>query len=94
MLNLILSSEEGPEENLKFKGSLGYSDHEEVEFEILGQGGGHTANSLPGTSGQKALVSSGISLPGRVMWKKALKGRAAKEIWVIFKDYLLQAKKQ
>lgn len=35
MLDLVLSNEEGLVGNVTFKGSLGCSDHEIMEFEIL-----------------------------------------------------------
>ncbi|GAB0193035.1 hypothetical protein GRJ2_001768800 [Grus japonensis] len=35
MLDFVLTNKEGLVENVKLKGSLGYSDHEMVEFKIL-----------------------------------------------------------
>ncbi|KAJ7411586.1 parathyroid hormone [Pitangus sulphuratus] len=47
MLDLVLTKREELVGNVILQGSLGCSDHEMVEFEILrGQCGGHTANSL------------------------------------------------
>ncbi|GAB0187715.1 nucleoside diphosphate kinase 6 [Grus japonensis] len=66
MLDLGLTNKEGLVGNVKLKGSLGCNDHEMVQFQIKdldqGQQGGHTASSLPWTSGKQTLASSGIYL--------------------------------
>ncbi|GAB0179267.1 hypothetical protein GRJ2_000392000 [Grus japonensis] len=62
MLDLVPTNKEGLVGNVKLKGSLGCSDHEMVQFKILRQRGGRTASSLPWTSGEQSLASSGICL--------------------------------
>jgi len=56
MLDLVLTNKEGLLGNVKFKGSLGCSDHEMVEFKIL------RASSLPWTSGEQTSASAGTCL--------------------------------
>lgn len=46
--------------NVNLKGSLGCSDHEMVDFNILRPARRHTASSLTWTSGRPTLASSGI----------------------------------
>ncbi|GAB0177161.1 nucleoside diphosphate kinase 6 [Grus japonensis] len=60
--DLVLTNKDGLVGNMKLQGSLDYSDHEVVEFKILKQRGGCTASSLPWTSGEQTLASSGICL--------------------------------
>ncbi|GAB0183586.1 hypothetical protein GRJ2_000823900 [Grus japonensis] len=73
MLDLVLTNKEGLVGNVKLKGSLGCSDHEMVEFKILRAARRACSNSLPWTSGEQALASSGICLVeyhGRKPWRK------------------------
>lgn len=61
-----------------------------MKFEILGAGR-KAHNKLTTLDIRRASFGLFRDLLGRVTWKKALQGRGAKEIWVIF-NYLLQAK--
>lgn len=60
MLDLAPTKKEVLTRNVKLKDSLGCSDHEMLEFKVLGQREGHTASLLPWTSGEQA--SPGICL--------------------------------
>ncbi|GAB0188602.1 hypothetical protein GRJ2_001325500 [Grus japonensis] len=97
MLDLVLTSKEGLVGNAKLKGSLGCSDHEMVEFKIIRAAEGHTASSLPWTSGEQTLASSETCLleyDGTKPWmedgpEKAViilvnKGRATDVIYLDF----------
>lgn len=58
MLELVLTNKEMVVWNVNFKGSLGCSDHEMVEFKILRKPGWCTTSSLTWTSEEQSLVSS------------------------------------
>lgn len=74
MLDPILTNKEGLVGNVKPKSSPGCSDHLPVEFKIIrAEQGGHTASSLPLSSGEQMLVSSGICLVdygGMIPWRE------------------------
>ena len=79
--------------NVKLKGSLEYSDHEMVEFEIL-RVSKRVCSKFATLDFRRADFELLRELLGRVTWKKALEGRGAQESWLVFKDHLLQAQKQ
>ena len=90
MLDLTLTNKEGLVGNVKLKGSLGCSDHGMVELKILrAVRGAHS--KLTTLDFRRADFGLFRDLIGRVPWDKALKGRVARESWLIFKDHLLQA---
>ena len=62
MLDLVLTNKKGLVGNVKFKGSLGCSDHEKVEFKILWAA--RKVHSILATLdlGKQSLASSGICL--------------------------------
>lgn len=63
MLDFLLTNKEGLVESVKPKGSLGCSDYEPLKFQTLrAVRGADTASSLPWTTGQKTLASSGTCL--------------------------------
>ncbi|GAB0209576.1 hypothetical protein GRJ2_003423300 [Grus japonensis] len=71
MLDLVLTNKEGLVGDVKLKGSLSCSDH--WNSGSSGQRGGHTASSLPWTSGEQTLASSGTCLVeyhGTKPWKE------------------------
>ncbi|GAB0177908.1 hypothetical protein GRJ2_000256100 [Grus japonensis] len=73
LLDLVLTNKEALVGDVRLKGSLGCRDHEMVEFRILRAAGGHAASSLPWTSGEQTLGSSGICLVeyhGTKPWKE------------------------
>ena len=90
MLDLVLTNKEGPVGNVKLKGSLGYSDHEMVEFKIL-RAARRAHGKLATLGFRRADFGLFRNLLGRVPWDKALEGRRVQESWLIFKDRLLQA---
>ncbi|GAB0186642.1 hypothetical protein GRJ2_001129500 [Grus japonensis] len=62
MLDVVLTNKEGLVGDVKLKGSLGAVTTKWWSSRSSGQQGGHTANSLPWTSGEQTLASSGICL--------------------------------
>lgn len=59
MLDLILTTKEELVGNMRLKGILGFSDHEVLGFKVLRAIVEHRASSLPYTSEQQILDSSG-----------------------------------
>jgi len=93
VLDLVLTKKEGLVGHVKIKGSFGCNDHEMVEFKILRAA--RRPHSKLTTLGFRIADFSLIrDLTGRITWNKALEGRGAQEIWLIFKDHLLQAQEQ
>jgi len=72
--------------------SEGLLEHRVESCKCLGQRGGCAASSLPWTSREKTLASSGICL--EEYRRASLEGRGAQESWSIFKDHLLQAQER
>jgi len=72
---------------VKVKGSLGFSDHEMVEFRILGAGRRITSK-LTALDFSRADFGLFKNLLGRVPWDNALEEKGAQESWLIFKDQL------
>jgi len=90
VLDLVISHKERVVGNGRLKGSLGCSDHGMVGFRILrAVRGAHS--KLTTLDFRRADFGLFRDLIGRVPWDKALKGRVARESWLIFKDHLLQA---
>ena len=77
---------------MKLKGSLGYRDHEIMEFKILRMSK-RVHSKLAALDFRRADFSLIRELPGRVTWENALEGRGVQESWSAFKDHLLQAQK-
>jgi len=86
LISVVIVSEQCT--RIFFKGSLGCSDHEMVEFKILGAAR-RVRSKLRRT--EFGLLRD---LLGRIPWEKALGGRGAQESWSVFKDHLLQAQER
>ncbi|GAB0180427.1 hypothetical protein GRJ2_000508000 [Grus japonensis] len=93
MLDLVLTNKEGLVGNVKLRGSLGYSDHEMVEFKIL-RAARRVHSKLATLDFRRADFGFFRDLLGRAPWDKALEGRGAQDSWLVFRDHLLQAQKQ
>ncbi|PKU42060.1 glycerol kinase [Limosa lapponica baueri] len=93
MLDLVLTNKEGLVGNAKFKGSLGCSDDEMVEFKIH-RAAQRVCNKLTTLDFRRADFRLLRDLIGRVVWEKELEGRWAQESWLAFKDCLLQAQER
>ncbi|GAB0179518.1 cAMP-dependent protein kinase inhibitor alpha [Grus japonensis] len=93
MLDPVLTNKEGLVGNVTLKGSLGCSDHEMVEFKILGAVR-RVHSKLAALDFRRADFGLFRNLLGRIPWDKALEGRGAQDSWLIFKGHLLQAQER
>ncbi|GAB0209334.1 hypothetical protein GRJ2_003399100 [Grus japonensis] len=93
VLDLVLPNKEGLVGNVKFKGSLGCSEHEMVEFKIL-RAARRAHSKLTTLDFRRADFGLFRDLLGRIPWDKALEGRGAQDSWLVFKDHLLQAQER
>ncbi|GAB0206404.1 hypothetical protein GRJ2_003106000 [Grus japonensis] len=93
MLDLVLTNKEGLVGDVKFKGSLGCSDHEMVEFKIL-RAARRAHSKLTTLDFSRADFGLLRDLLGRIPWDKALEGRGAQDSWLVFKGHLLQAQQR
>ncbi|KAK4824035.1 hypothetical protein QYF61_009626 [Mycteria americana] len=90
ILERVLTNKEGLVGKVNLKGSLGCSDHEMVEFNIL-RAPRRAHSKLNTLDFRRAGFGLFRDLLGRVPWDTSLEGRGAQESWLIFKDHLLQA---
>ncbi|GAB0181918.1 cAMP-dependent protein kinase inhibitor alpha [Grus japonensis] len=74
ILDLVLTNKEGLVGDVKLKGSLGCSDHEMVEFEIL-RAARRARSKLTTLDFRRADFGLFRDLLGRIPWDKALEGR-------------------
>lgn len=89
LISLILTNKERFMGHMKFKGSLGCSNHEMEECKILRElMGPH--NKVTTVDLRRADLGLFRNLLGRVPWNKALEGRRVQETWLILKDHLFQ----
>ncbi|XP_071892066.1 uncharacterized protein [Anas platyrhynchos] len=92
-LDLLFTNREGLVEDVVVGNCLGQSDHEMVEFTILGKarkGTGKTA-VLDFRRADFVLLRT---LVGRVSWEAVLKGRGVQEGWVLFRREILMAQER
>ncbi|XP_062466520.1 uncharacterized protein LOC134159318 [Pezoporus occidentalis] len=90
MLDLVLTNREGLVGKVMLQGSLGCSDHEMVEFEVL-RTVRRACSKLTALVFKRADFGLFRNLLWKVPWDIALEGRGAQDCWLIFKDHLLQA---
>ncbi|GAB0206526.1 hypothetical protein GRJ2_003118200 [Grus japonensis] len=90
LLDLVLTNKEGLVGDVKVGGSLGCSDHENVEFRIL-HGRSRAMSRITTLDFRRANFGLFKDLLGRIPWVRALEGRGAQESWSIFKHHFLQA---
>jgi len=86
MLDLFLTKEEGLVGNRKLKGSLGFSDHEMVEFKIL-----TAARRVYSNLATLDFRRADFGIFRDLLWNKALEGRKAQESRLIFNHHIFQA---
>lgn len=72
---------------MKLKGSLGYSVHEMVEFEIL-TAARRMHSKLSALDFRRADFGFFRNLLSKILWNKTLSSRGAKQSRLIFKDDL------
>ncbi|PKU31506.1 rna-directed dna polymerase from mobile element jockey-like [Limosa lapponica baueri] len=83
LLDLVLTNKEGLVEDVKVGGSLGCSDHEKMEFRIVGTM--HKTSRTETLDFRRANFDLFKKLLGETSWDRALEGREAPESWSIFK---------
>jgi len=86
MLDLFLTKEEGLVGNRKLKGSLGFSDHEMVEFKIL-----TAARRVYSNLATLDFRRADFGIFRDLLWNKALERRKAQESRLIFNHHIFQA---
>ncbi|GAB0205201.1 hypothetical protein GRJ2_002985700 [Grus japonensis] len=80
LLDLILTNKEGLVEDVKAGGSLGYSDHEMVEFRIL-RGRSRAISRINTLDFRRANFGLFKDLLGRILWVRALEHGVVQESW-------------
>jgi len=83
-------SKEGLVEYVKAGGSLSCSDHEMVEFRILG-GGSTTMSRIKTLDFKRANFDLFKDLLGGILWVRALEVRGVQESWSLFKHHFVHA---
>ena len=92
-LDLLIVNREGLVGDVMVGGRLGHSNHERIEFSILGEirrGISRTAT----LDFQRADFGLFRGLVDRVPWEAVLKGKGVQEGWTFFKKEILKAQEQ
>ncbi|KAK4830236.1 hypothetical protein QYF61_009303 [Mycteria americana] len=92
-LDLLFTNREGLVGDVTVEGCLGHSDHEMIEYLILGvvrRGISRTAT----LDFWRANFGLFRSLVDRVPWETVLKGKGVQEDWTFFKKEILKAQEQ
>ncbi|KAK4829638.1 hypothetical protein QYF61_005849 [Mycteria americana] len=92
-LDLLFTNREGLVSHVMVGGHLGQSDHEMIEFLILGE----VARGVSKTATldfRRADFSLFRRMAERVPWEAALKGKGVQEGWTFFKNEVLKAQEQ
>ena len=93
LLDLLLVNREELAGEVKVGGCLGCSDHEMIEFSILGET--KRGVSKPATSDfQRANFDLFKRLINKIPWEAALKDMGVQEGWTYFKREVLKAQEQ
>ena len=91
LLDLVLTNTEGLVRDVKVGGTLGCSDHEMMEFRIMGTTHKTTRSKIRALDFRRANFDLFKKLLGEIPWAGALEGKGAQESWLAFKDHFLQA---
>ncbi|XP_068521397.1 uncharacterized protein [Anas acuta] len=89
-LDPLFTNREGLVGDVAVGSCLGQSDHEMVEFSILGKARKGN-NKTAVLDFQRADFELFRTLVGRVPWEAVLKGRGVQEVWALFKKEILMA---
>uniref|UniRef100_A0A8B9UU32 Reverse transcriptase domain-containing protein n=1 Tax=Anas zonorhyncha TaxID=75864 RepID=A0A8B9UU32_9AVES len=92
-LDLLFTNREGLVGDVVVGNCLGQSDHEMVEFSILGEARKGTSKTAV-LDFWRADFELFRTLVGRVPWEAVLKGRGVQEGWELFKKEILMAQEQ
>jgi len=90
LLDLVLMNKEGLVEHVNVGGRLGCSDHEMVNFRILG-GGSRAISRIKTLDFRRANFGLFKEVLGGIPWVRALEGRGVQECWSLFKYHFLHA---
>ncbi|PKU31484.1 adaptin ear-binding coat-associated protein 1 [Limosa lapponica baueri] len=93
LLDLLLVNREGLVGDVKVGGRLGQSDHEMIEFSILGEAR-RGANRTATLDFRRADFGLFRSMAESVPWETVLKGAGAQEGWSCFKEELSKAQEK
>ncbi|XP_064909576.1 gamma-1-syntrophin isoform X3 [Columba livia] len=93
LLDLILTNKEGLVEAVKVEGCLGCSDHEMVEFSILG-GRNRVASRIATLDFSRANFGLFKQLLGEIPWARLLERKGAQDSWIAFRDCFFHAQDQ
>ena len=92
-LDLLFTNREGLVGDVEVGGCLGQSDHDTVEFLILGEG--RRGNSKTATLHfRRADFELFRRLVGRVPWGSVLESKGVQDGWLLFKKEVLKAQEQ
>ncbi|KAK4816911.1 LOW QUALITY PROTEIN: hypothetical protein QYF61_024921 [Mycteria americana] len=83
-LDLLFTNREGLVSHVMAGGCLGQSDHEMIEFLILGEAARRVSRT----------ATLDLRLVERVPWEAALKGKGVQQGWTFFKEEVLKAQEQ
>ncbi|TRZ12815.1 hypothetical protein HGM15179_014306 [Zosterops borbonicus] len=93
MLDLLFTNRDGLVEDVVVGGRLGQSDHEIIEFSIIGEIRRYINKTFT-LDFQRADFGLFRRLIQEVSWEEALKNKGVQESWVLFKTEFLRAQEQ
>ncbi|KAM9590717.1 uncharacterized protein ACIBXB_005842 isoform 1-T1 [Morphnus guianensis] len=93
LLDLLFTNREGLVGGVMVGGRLGLSDHEMIEFSILGEAR-KVVSKTTTTDFWRANFGLFKTLVERVPWETVLKGKGVQEGWTFFKKEILMAQDQ
>ncbi|KAM9590888.1 uncharacterized protein ACIBXB_005928 isoform 1-T2 [Morphnus guianensis] len=93
LLDLLFTNREGLVGGVMVGGCLGLSDHEMIEFSILGEAR-KVASKTTTMDFWRANFGLFRTLVERVPWETVLKGKGVQEGWTFFKKEILMAQDQ
>jgi len=93
LLDLLFTNRKELVGDVKVGDCLGQSDHETVEFSILG-GVRRVTSKTTILNFQRAYFDLLRTLVARVTWESLLKGKGVQEAWTLFKIEILKAQGQ
>ena len=93
LLDLLFVNREGLMGKVVIGGCLGHSDHEVVEFQIIGD---RRKNASKTSALDKGRADFGLlkKLVSKVPWESAFEGIGVHECWSLFKSHLLRVQEQ
>lgn len=87
LLHPVLTKKESLVEDVQAGDSLGFSDHETVEFRIE-CGGNRATSSIATLDFRRAIFGLCSGLLGGISWGRALEDRGVQGRWLIFRHHI------